>query len=313
MGLSASQMRYLSLTARCSNVEYQGQQVNQARTELANQLGDLYNQLYNLKPPVAPSVYEYVLDPPTQPIFDWNLDDSFNSNSVNRNFVLYYSCNRPNFANFNIPIYTVSTDANGKKTYTDEDGNATNTEPGIYATVEKGKTSDESNVGFYKIHTNENAYFTYNQNSFMFENKAGDETPLPQYAQAYNAAMACYKTYSDPNITTYYAEDADLSKINSEILSERPEPIGYSHTSSKSANEAQYAAAMAEYKKAEEEYQLAIDQINAKTEQIHESDKKLELQLKKLETERTAITTELESVKKVIDKNIENTYKSFNA
>ena len=39
MGLSASQMRYLSLTARCSNVEYQGQQVNQARTELANQLG----------------------------------------------------------------------------------------------------------------------------------------------------------------------------------------------------------------------------------------------------------------------------------
>lgn len=313
MGLSASQMRYLSLTARCSNVEYQGQQVNQARTELANQLGDLYNQLYNLKPPVSPSVYEYILDPPTQPTFDWKLDDSFNSSSVNRNFVLYYSANRPNFADFNIPVYSVSTDSSGKKTYTDESGNAASEEPALYATVEKGKTSSGEEVSFYKLHTGENAYFTYNQNTFMFENKEGDETPLPQHVQAYNSAMACYKTYSDPNVTTYYAEDADLSKINSEVLSERPEVVGYGHTSTVSSNDAQYAAAMAEYKKAEEEYQLALDQINAKTEQIHESDKKLELQLKKLETERTAITTELESVKKVIDKNIENTYKSFNA
>ncbi len=292
MGLSASQMRYLELTARCSNVEYQGQQVNQARTELANQLGDLYNQLYNLKPPVAPSVYEYVLDPPKQPIFDWNMEGSFNSASLNRNFTLYYASSRPNFADFNIPIYKVTTDASGNKIYTDADGNSTSREPGVYATVEKGKTADGSSVSFYQLNCSENAYYTYNQETFTFETKEGVNTPLPQYLQAYNAAMACYRTYSEPKVTTYYAEDADLTKLNSEVLSERPRIVGYGHTSTKSYSESQYAAAMVEYKKAEEEYQHAMDEINAKTEQIHESDKKLELQLKKLDTERTEITTE---------------------
>ena len=44
---------------------------------------------------------------------------------------------------------------------------------------------------------------------------------------------------------------------------------------------------------------------------FEEKHKKLELQLKKLDTEQEAINTEMEAVKKVIDKNIENTFKSF--
>ena len=35
MGMAASQARYLGLTARKTNVEYEGQQINQARTALA--------------------------------------------------------------------------------------------------------------------------------------------------------------------------------------------------------------------------------------------------------------------------------------
>lgn len=35
MGMAASQARYLGLTARKTNVEYEGQQVNQQRTALA--------------------------------------------------------------------------------------------------------------------------------------------------------------------------------------------------------------------------------------------------------------------------------------
>ena len=56
---------------------------------------------------------------------------------------------------------------------------------------------------------------------------------------------------------------------------------------------------------------MHLEQINAKTQEIHEADKKLELQLKQLDTEQEAIQTEYEAVKKVIDKNIENTFKSF--
>ena len=45
MGMSASQARLLSLQARQSNLEYQGQQINQERTILSQQCTALYNSL----------------------------------------------------------------------------------------------------------------------------------------------------------------------------------------------------------------------------------------------------------------------------
>ena len=59
MGLAASQARFLSLTARKSNVEYQGQQVNQSRTSLAEQSASLFNDMVNLKPPTPPDANLY--------------------------------------------------------------------------------------------------------------------------------------------------------------------------------------------------------------------------------------------------------------
>lgn len=55
MGMAASQARYLALTARKTNVEYEGQQINQARLFLANQTADLFNQMLGLSVPTAPS------------------------------------------------------------------------------------------------------------------------------------------------------------------------------------------------------------------------------------------------------------------
>ena len=59
MGMAASQARYLALTARKTNVEYEGQQINQARTALANQSAELFNQLLGLQTPIPPSVNDY--------------------------------------------------------------------------------------------------------------------------------------------------------------------------------------------------------------------------------------------------------------
>ena len=42
MGLSASQARLLSLTARQSNLEFEGQQINQQRTTLSNESSNYY-------------------------------------------------------------------------------------------------------------------------------------------------------------------------------------------------------------------------------------------------------------------------------
>lgn len=50
MGLAASQARFLALTARKSDLELTGQQINQSRMQLANVTGQLFTVLTNLEP-----------------------------------------------------------------------------------------------------------------------------------------------------------------------------------------------------------------------------------------------------------------------
>ena len=57
-------------------------------------------------------------------------------------------------------------------------------------------------------------------------------------------------------------------------------------------------------RKAEAKYEHNLSKINAQ-------DKKYDLSLSKLETERTALTTQYDSLKKVIDDNIERTFGIF--
>ncbi|MBR2525218.1 hypothetical protein IKE67_02005 [bacterium] len=59
MGMAASQARFLNLTARRTNIEYHGQQINQQRTELANESANLYNQMLALQVPVPPNTQDY--------------------------------------------------------------------------------------------------------------------------------------------------------------------------------------------------------------------------------------------------------------
>lgn len=59
MGMAASQARFLGLTARKTNVEYEGQQVNQQRTALANESSGLFNQMMGLQVPMPPSANNY--------------------------------------------------------------------------------------------------------------------------------------------------------------------------------------------------------------------------------------------------------------
>ncbi len=59
MGMAASQARYIALTARKSNVEYEGQQINQSRLILANQTADLFNQMLGMQVPTAPSSTDF--------------------------------------------------------------------------------------------------------------------------------------------------------------------------------------------------------------------------------------------------------------
>ena len=60
MGLAASQARFLGLTARKSNVEYNVQQINQARVALSNEVMGLYDEYNKLQVPTPPVVNDYM-------------------------------------------------------------------------------------------------------------------------------------------------------------------------------------------------------------------------------------------------------------
>lgn len=52
-------------------------------------------------------------------------------------------------------------------------------------------------------------------------------------------------------------------------------------------------------------------QLQARISGLQELDKSLELQLRRVDTQHDAIQTELDAVRKVIDKNIDLTFKTF--
>ena len=58
-------------------------------------------------------------------------------------------------------------------------------------------------------------------------------------------------------------------------------------------------------------YDQRQQEINVKTSIIQSEDKNLELKLTRLDNERNAVNTEIEAVKKVVQDNIDKSYKTF--
>ena len=59
------------------------------------------------------------------------------------------------------------------------------------------------------------------------------------------------------------------------------------------------------------DFNAANAEYERKMESLESIDKKFDLQIQQLATEQSALETEMDSVKKVIDKNIEETFKTF--
>ena len=87
----------------------------------------------------------------------------------------------------------------------------------------------------------------------------------------------------------------------------------YNLTTTTTTDEEAYNDAMNQYNYAQHEYDHKIQEINSKLEIVQQQDKQLELKLKQLDTEENAISTEMDAVKKVISKNVESSFKTFNA
>ena len=75
MGMAASQARYLGLTARKTNCEWEGQQINQARTALANQSANLFNQMLAISVPDCPDKTDFTT-------LQYSYSDGFNESVI---------------------------------------------------------------------------------------------------------------------------------------------------------------------------------------------------------------------------------------
>ena len=119
MGMAASQARFLSLTARKSNVEYEGQQINQQRTTLSNESANYYSQLCNLVVPTPPSSEDY--SKTTYTFVDGSETNTINSLVAKQNglYILNYtqSYETENVVSNGSVVTTKQTDAEGNTSY----------------------------------------------------------------------------------------------------------------------------------------------------------------------------------------------------
>ncbi len=343
MGMAASQARFLGLTARKTNVEYEGQQVNQQRTTLANESANYYNQLLGMTVPTPPSSSDF-----TKTVYtfqDGNLNNKITAlvAQADGSYKVSYV---QSWTNDFAPV------AAGNAVVTKEDGNnyyigfqklrqmgADITEddkkndPYLSTLSEKQLEDLKKEEKAYKEELNkrypqagEEWYVRYVQNtstgtwSPMFYNKKVVEDAIytNDTEGTSQSSIPAYKMGSVQETEEIKQRPAKLEKdstgryINITIYDEDgANPVTYSLTTNTLTDQDAYDDAMNQYEYDKYQYDQAIQEINAKIEIIQSQDKNLELRLKQLDTEQDAIQTEMEAVQKVIEKNTESTFKTF--
>lgn len=376
MGMAASQARFLSLTARRTNVEFEGQQINQQRTTLSNESSNYYSQLCNMVVPTPPSSEDY-----SKTIYTFK--DGSETNTINS---LIAQRDGWYILNYTQSYETESVMSNGNVITTrqarkDENGN---TVYDYYAGASQLRTIvDSETLDAWKTEVDENGkskYDTYieslqkndpylstiteqsqlenvlmmeNQYLEMLKEKYNEDDWFVRYQK--NSSDGTYEPvfYSVNQVTGADYSDktgASLSGVKSYVYGQTVETreiqnaparveqdtsgrymsviiyekdsdgnviptsgVEFGLTATTQHDDRAYNDAMNQYNYAKGVYDKELQSINAKIEVIQGQDKDLELRLKQLDTEQNAISQEMEAVKKVITKNVETTFKTFNA
>ena len=364
MGMAASQARFLGLTARKSNTEYEGQQVNQQRTTLSNQSANYYNELLGMTVPTPPSIDDYTKT--TYSFTDGALSSTINSLIAQTNGTYKVSYTR-RWTNENAIVSASSsivTKTTREVAKTDKDGNTVldanknqvmetvnvynigskilrslgDTDPSkvssddyLSTLTETQRTQLAAEEEQYKIMLNNKFGFDededwqviYRQNTTTntwspvfyrakdLENALYSDTGSSiSYIRAYTVGQAV-ETDEVKNAKARLEQDTSGRYINITLYDDNDVPTTYAINTTSSTDQAAYDDAMNQYEYEKAKYDSSVQDINAKIEIIQSEDKSLELRLKQLDTEQEAIQTEMEAVQKVIEKNTQDTFKTF--
>ena len=344
MGMAASQARFLGLTARKSNLEYEGQQINQQRTALSNQSANYYNNMLGMEVPTPPSVDNY-----TKTVYsfeDGALSNTITGMIANTNGTYTVSYLRQWVDDFSAVSAATSIITKSGTTYS-IGATALRIMTGNTPSKDEIKNdpylteldSDDQLDGLVK---EEAAYIKLLNDKYNGGDQSGKW--YVRYVQDTTTGEYTPYFYKEDDVTkaTYSSTGASLSNIpcytiGSEQKQEEIKAVSgckvekdssgryisisipdantklitYALTTNTTTDNSAYEDAMNQYEYEKYQYDQAIDEINAKIEIVQAEDKNLELRLKQLDTEQDAISTEMDAVSKVIEKNVESSFKTF--
>ena len=347
MGMAASQARFLGLTARKTNTEYEGQQVNQQRTMLSNKSANYYNDLLGMTVPTPPSVEDY-----TKTVYTFNdgaLENTVNSLVAQADGQFLVSYTRT-WTNDNAvigaassiitragsaPNYTYSVGAKELRTLGSVAGYNVDADPYL-STLSQDQLSDLMKEELRYAEQLQAKYGNQKSNwMVIYRQDSTTEAWIPTFYDEYDFTKSTAK-FSDttgssesfiPAYTTGSTIERDEVKgakamlekdstgryINITLYDDEGNGTTYALTTNTSTDNAAFNDAMNQYQYNKSQYDKSVQDINSKIEIIQAEDRSLELRLKQLDTEQKAISTEMEAVTKVIEKNTQDTFKTFSA
>ena len=332
MGMAASQARFLGLTARKTNVEFEGQQVNQQRTTLSNQSASYYNDLLGMTVPTPPSVDSYTKNVYT--FEDGALTNEITSmiaQSDGTYTISYLSKWQDDYVPVaastsvinvqNGQYYVGSTQlrilgTEDSSIENDEERASKQAEEQAWIQQLKDKYGTDEWYVRYVTDTTSGQEVPY----FYKKSDIDNNSNMVDENGNILSNINCYTIGSDTKVEEIKAIEGCRVERDSSgrfISIHIPNNDGtntytqYALTTNTTTDQDAYNDAMNEYEYEKYLYDQTIQEINAKIEIIQAQDKNLELRLKQLDTEQNAIQTEMDAVEKVIEKNTESTFKTF--
>ncbi|MBQ2645687.1 hypothetical protein IJG14_08975 [bacterium] len=344
MGLSASQARYLQLTARRSDNEYEAQQINQARTALAKKMQDvslkytngMNNRNLMFVSPVndgSTSVNSVQLSystitAPFPAGLGYRLVDS-NGTEVRPNDKTANAIREKAQADYakalqsNVFKFTTKDD-DGNDVQVAIDGSNFDKFLGKYDTVLDSTGNIVDSEKFNNKIKNMNAaefneYWNSMEFSFLSENtmeEYRDTEGIAAAKEAYDTAMA--EADEIENKSCIFDDRClDPEFLEKQLRSgawtlQKEDPTQVDEYGNPKTVEVHYGSVDVIEDVPDTSDDAAIStEYETMMSYYQHKDKELELELQRLQTSHNAIQTELDSVKKVIEKNVDNSFKTF--
>ena len=271
MGLAASQTRFLSLTARKSDLEFQAQTINTRRMQLAQKSADAAKAYTAGMSNRAIRIAVYDNNTATDGVTTKEWQTLTFENLLKNGLYKIIGANGEDLVPN--PYKTVSITATDYENLSD---------------TEKSEYKLNSNGEYSKTIVDPD-YKGMDIQTLLVSGQA--QLVTSTFYNFLNSAEMNGKTFAE--IMDAWESTGQYAGIDS-IVDWRSDTTSMFKQSNYTEDDAAVSA-----------------QYEAATAEIQAQDKVLEVEIKRIETQHKAVETEMESVKKVIDKNIENSYKSF--